>query len=43
MKDGKCQNGVEDFNNGIEDNLPYFHTRFCALYRKIHTMSGGDK
>ena len=26
MKYGRCQNGMEDFKNGIEDNLPYFHT-----------------
>ena len=23
---GRCQNGMEDFNNGTEDNLPHFHT-----------------
>ena len=27
-----CQNGIEYFKNGMEDNLPYFHTRFCAWY-----------
>ena len=21
----RCQNGMEDFKNGMEDNLPYFH------------------
>ena len=26
MEYGRCQNGMEDFKNGIEDNLPYFHT-----------------
>ena len=26
-------NGMEDFKNGMEDNLPYqFHSRFSALY-----------
>ena len=29
MEYGRCQNGMEDFKNGIEDILPYqFHTRF---------------
>ena len=35
MEYGRCQNGMEDFKNGMEDNLPYFHTKlhspFCAL------------
>ena len=26
MKYGRCHNGMEDFKNGMEDNLPYFHT-----------------
>ena len=35
-------NGMEDFKNGMEDNLPYFHTnsilyRFCALYLQKNT------
>ena len=31
-------NGMEDFKNGVEDNLPYqFHTRFCALYLQKNT------
>ena len=35
---GICQNGMEDFKNGMEDNLPYqFHTRFCALYLQKNT------
>ena len=26
-------NGMEDFKNGMKDNLPYqFHTRFRSLY-----------
>ena len=24
----RCQNGIEDFKNGMEDNLPYFHINF---------------
>ena len=33
MEYGRCQNGMEDFKNGMEDNLPYqFHTRFRALH-----------
>ena len=40
-------NGMEDFKNGMEDNLPYFHTNSIldfvhCIYRKI-PMSGGDK
>ena len=30
-------NGMEDFKNGMEDNLPYFHTRFCSLYLQKNT------
>ena len=31
-------NRMEDFKNGMEDNLPYqFHTRFCALYLQKNT------
>ena len=26
MEYGRCQNGMEDFKNVIEDNLPYIHT-----------------
>ena len=33
--------GMEEFKNGMEDNLPYFHTRLCALYlQKIYTNVG---
>ena len=33
MEYGRCQNGMEDLKNGMEDNLPYqFHTRFRAMY-----------
>ena len=28
---------MEDFKNGMEDNLPYFHTRFRALYLEKNT------
>ena len=35
-------NGMEDFKNGMEDNLPYFHTNSTLdfahrIYRKIYT------
>ena len=35
-------NEMEDFKNGMEDNLPYFHTNFIldlvhCIHRKIHT------
>ena len=35
-------NGMENFENGMEDSLPYFHTNSildceCCIYRKIHT------
>ena len=38
-------NGMEDFKNGMEDNLPYFHTNSIlefvhCIYRKIHTDVG---
>ena len=38
-------NGMEDFKNGMEDNLPYFHTNFIldfvhCIYRKIHIDVG---
>ena len=41
-------NRMEDFKNGMEDNLPYqFHTKFRALYLQKNTryisMSGSDK
>ena len=44
MEYGKCQNGMEDFKNGMEDNLPYFHTNsnldFAqGIYRIINTYS----
>ena len=45
MKYGRCQNGMEDFKNEMEDNLPYFHTNFTlgfvhCIYKKIHTDVG---
>ena len=38
-------NGMEDFKNEMEDNLPYFHTNSIldfvhCVYRKIHTDVG---
>ena len=38
-------NGMEDFKNGMEDNLPCFHTNSIldfvhSIYRKIHTDVG---
>ena len=38
-------NGMEDFKNEMEDNLPYFHTNFIldfvhCSYRNIHTDVG---
>ena len=30
MEYGRCQSGMEEFMNGMEDNLPYFHTN-CIL------------
>ena len=38
-------NGMEDFKNEMEDNLPYFHTNFIldfvhCIYRKMHTDVG---
>ena len=40
-------NGMEDFKNGMEDNLPYFHTNSIldfvhCIFRKIHTDVGSD-
>ena len=45
MNDEKCQNGMEDFKNGMEDNLSYFHTNSIldfvhCIYRKVHTDVG---
>ena len=41
-------NGMEDFKNGMEDNLPYFHTNsildLCIVFtEKYIRMSGSDK
>ena len=38
-------NGMEDFKNEMEDNLPYLHANFMldfvhCIYRKIHTDVG---
>ena len=42
-------NGMEDFKNGMEDNLPYFHTNsildfvHCIIFtEKYIPMSGSD-
>ena len=49
MEDARMEwNGMEDFKNGIEDNLPYFHTNSIldfvhCIYRKEIPMSGSDK
>ena len=46
MEDARMEwNGMEDFKNGMEDNLPYFHTNSIldfvhCTYRKIHTDVG---
>ena len=46
MEDARMEwNGIEDFKNGVEDNLPYFHTNSIlnfvhCIYRKIHTDVG---
>ena len=45
MEYGRCLNGMEDFKNETENNLPYFHTNFIldfvhCIYRKIHTDVG---
>ena len=36
-------NGMEDFKNGMEDNLPYFHTNYIldflnGIYRKLYRL-----
>ena len=41
-------NGMEDFKNGIEDNLLYFHTNSIldfahGIHRKIYTDSDNQK
>ena len=41
-------NGMEDFKNGMEDNLPYFHINsildLCIVFtEKYIPMSGSDK
>ena len=45
MEYGRCQNGMEYFKNGMEDNLPSFHTNskldfMHCNYREIHTEVG---
>ena len=41
-------NGMEGFKNGMEDNLPYFHTNSIlnfvhCIYKKDMRMAGSDK
>ena len=41
-------NGMEDFENGMEDNLPYFHANstldLCIVFTEEYIpMSGSDK
>ena len=38
-------NGMKDFKNGTEDNLPYFYIRFRAMYlqKNVIGMSDCDK
>ena len=48
MEYGRCQNGMEDFKNGMEKFLfvvPYqFHTKFCIVFAENYLpLSGGDK
>ena len=48
MEYGRCQNGMEDLKNGMEDNLPYFHTNsildLCIVFtEKYIPMLGSDK
>ena len=42
MEYGRCQNGMEDFKNGMGDNFSYFHTNSIldfahGIYRKVYT------
>ena len=42
MEYGKCHNGIGNFKNGMEDNLPYFQINSIldfthGIYRKINT------
>ena len=42
------RNGMEDFKNGMEGNLPYFHTNSILAFEHVITekylrMSGSDK
>ena len=49
MDYGRCQNGMEDFKNEMEDSLSYFHTNFILDFvhivftEKCIPMSGGHK
>ena len=35
-------NGMEDFKNGMEDNLPYFHTNFILDIVTVFTKKYTD-
>ena len=35
-------NGIEDFKNGIEDNLSYFHTNSILDFRLWHLEKNAD-
>ena len=48
MQYGRCQNGMQDFKNEMEEFLLYFHTNskldLCIVFtEKYIPMSGGDK
>ena len=34
MENGRCQDGMEDFKNGMEDNLPYCYTNSILDLKK---------
>ena len=44
MENGRCQNGMVDFKNEMEDDFPYFYTNSIldfahGIYRKVRTDS----
>ena len=48
MEYGRCQNGMEDSKNGIENNLQYFHANSIldfdqGIHRKVYTDSDNQK
>ena len=36
-------NGIKDFKNEMEDNLPYFHTKFRAWHLQKNIYEGHSK